>query len=53
MGGSKLEALSVDLMMPYLFGLDRSGRRKNRFLEILEKVLQKRSDRLINLKKMI
>jgi integrase len=37
-GGLKLEALGVDVVMPYLFGIDRSGKWKNRFLEILGEV---------------
>jgi integrase len=37
-GDLKLEALSVDVVMPCLFGLDRSGKWKNRFLEILGEV---------------
>jgi integrase len=31
-------SLGVDVVMPYLFGLDRSGGWKNRFLEILGEV---------------
>jgi integrase len=38
MGDLKLEALGVDLVMPYLFSLDRFGKWKNRFLEILGEI---------------
>jgi integrase len=37
-GDLKLEALGVDVVMPCLFGLDYSGRWKNRFLEILGEI---------------
>jgi integrase len=37
-GDLKLEALGVDVVMPYLFGFERSGKWKNRFLEILGEV---------------
>jgi integrase len=37
-GDIKLEALGIDVVMPYLFGLDRSGKWKNRFLEILGEI---------------
>jgi integrase len=39
-GGLKLEALGVDIVMPYLFSLDRSGKWKNRFLEVLGEVFR-------------
>jgi integrase len=37
-GDLQLEALGVDVVMPYLFGLDYSGKWKNRFLEILGEI---------------
>jgi integrase len=37
-GDLSLEALSVDVVMSYLFGAERSGKWKNRFLEILGEV---------------
>jgi integrase len=37
-GWLKLEALDVDKVMLYLFGVPRSGRWKNRFLEILGEI---------------
>jgi integrase len=37
-GDMKLESLSVDVVMPYLFGVNRSGKWKNRFLEILGEI---------------
>jgi integrase len=37
-GDLRLETLGVDVVMPYLFGADRSGKWKNRFLEILGEI---------------
>jgi integrase len=37
-GGLRLEALAVDVVMPYLFAAGRSGKWKNRFLEILGEI---------------
>ncbi|MDR0584002.1 MAG: site-specific integrase [Treponema sp.] len=37
-GGLRLETLNVELVMPFLFGLGRSGKWKNRFLEILSEI---------------
>jgi integrase len=37
-GDMPMAALSVDTVMPYLFGLERSGKWKNRFIEILGEV---------------
>jgi hypothetical protein len=37
-GGLPLTSLGVDVVMPYLFGVNKSGKWKNRFLEVLGEV---------------